>query len=95
MWDTLEVTHEGTVEVKRSKLKILSQECEMFRMYPGETILDLQKRISHLTNHLMTLGKQIANDEFNLKVIQSLKRALQSKVTKYHKRKVPLKTLIT
>ncbi|XP_073219649.1 uncharacterized protein [Cicer arietinum] len=46
IWDTLEVTHEGTIEVKRSKLKTLSQEYELFRMQPGESILDLQKRFT-------------------------------------------------
>ncbi|KAF1884624.1 hypothetical protein Lal_00028505 [Lupinus albus] len=58
MWDTLEITHEGTEEVKRSRLNTLSQEYEMFRMRPGEKILDLQKRFTHLTNHLIALGKE-------------------------------------
>ncbi|XP_073225568.1 uncharacterized protein [Cicer arietinum] len=34
IWDTLEVTHECTIEVKRSKLNTLSQEYELFRMMP-------------------------------------------------------------
>src|SRR3954470_19336605 len=41
IWDTLVETHEGTAEVKRSRLNTLSQEYELFRMKPGETILDL------------------------------------------------------
>ena len=32
IWDTLEPTHEGTIEVKRSKLNTLSKEYEIFRM---------------------------------------------------------------
>ena len=32
MWDTLQITHEGTVEVKRSRLNILAQEYELFHM---------------------------------------------------------------
>ena len=32
MWDTLEVTHEGTNEVKRARKHTLIQEYEMFRM---------------------------------------------------------------
>ncbi|XP_045798087.1 uncharacterized protein LOC123892341 [Trifolium pratense] len=87
IWDTLEVTHEGTTEVKRSKLNTLSQEYEMFRMQPGETILDLQKRFSHLTNHLMALGKTFTNDELNLKVLRSLTRAWQPKVTAISEKK--------
>ncbi|CAJ2661921.1 unnamed protein product [Trifolium pratense] len=87
IWDTLEVTHEGTTEVKRSKLNTLSQEYEMFRMQPGDTILDLQKRFSHLTNHLMALGKTFTNDELNLKVLRSLTRAWQPKVTAISEKK--------
>lgn len=87
IWDTLEVTHEGTVEVKRSKLNTLSQEYEMFRMQPGESILDLQKRFSHLTNHLMALGKTFTNDELNLKILRSLTRQWQPKVTAISEKK--------
>jgi len=38
MWDTLEVTHEGTNEVKRAWKHTLIQEYEMFRMLKGETV---------------------------------------------------------
>ncbi|KAF1862227.1 hypothetical protein Lal_00026751 [Lupinus albus] len=75
MWDTLETTHEGTEEVKRSRLNTLSQEYEMFRMKPGEKILDLQKRFTHLTNHLIALGKVLSNSDLDLKVLRSLTRA--------------------
>jgi hypothetical protein len=74
IWDTLVETHEGTAEVKRSRLNTLSQEYELFRMQPGESILDLQKRFVHLTNHLKALGKTLTNDELNLKVLRSLTR---------------------
>jgi hypothetical protein len=74
IWDTLVETHEGTVEVKRSRLNTLSQEYELFRMQPGESILNMQKRFVHLTNHLKALGKTLTNDELNLKVLRSLTR---------------------
>lgn len=32
IWETLETTNEGTKEVKRSRLNMISQEYEMFRM---------------------------------------------------------------
>lgn len=32
IWETLETTNEGTKEVKRSRLSMISQEYEMFRM---------------------------------------------------------------
>ena len=45
MWDVLEVTHEGTDEVKRARKNTLIQEYEMFRMKIGESICDVQKRL--------------------------------------------------
>ncbi|KAF1864587.1 hypothetical protein Lal_00039215 [Lupinus albus] len=87
MWDTLETTHEGTEEVKRSRLNTLSQEYEMFRMKPDEKILDLQKRFTHLKNHLIALGKVLSNSDLNLKVIRSLSRQWQPKVTAISEKK--------
>lgn len=43
IWDTLIIGHEGTYEMKRSKLNTISQEYEMFIMEPREKMVDLQK----------------------------------------------------
>ena len=56
-------------------------------MQPGETILDLQKRFVHLTNHLSALGKTLTNDELNLKVLRSLTREWKPKVMAISKKK--------
>lgn len=53
----------------------------MFRMYPSESILNLQKRSSHLINHLTTLGKYFTNDGLNLKVLRSLTNVWKPKMT--------------
>ena len=57
MWDTLEVTHKGTIDVKRVRKHTLIQEYEMFRMLKGESIAEVQKRFTHIINHLMSLAK--------------------------------------
>ena len=57
IWDTLEVTHEGTNDVKRARKHTLIQEYEMFKMLKGESIAEVQKRFTHIINHLMSLGK--------------------------------------
>ncbi|XP_068461660.1 uncharacterized protein [Phaseolus vulgaris] len=44
MWEVLEVTHEGTEDVKRSRKHALIQEYELFRMQPGENIADCLDR---------------------------------------------------
>jgi len=56
MWEVLEVIHEGTEDVKRSRKHYLIQEYELFRMQPEETIANVQKRFTHIVNHLTRLG---------------------------------------
>jgi len=75
MWDVLEVTHEGTDEVKRARKNTLIQEYEMFRMKAEETIYDVQKRLTHIVNHLIALGKVFEKEELNIKILKSLNRA--------------------
>ncbi|KAF1881561.1 hypothetical protein Lal_00021414 [Lupinus albus] len=86
-WDTLETTREGTEEVKCSRLNTISQEYEIFCMAPEEVILNLQKRFTHLTNHLITLGKVLSNNDLNLKVLGSLTRTWQPKMTTIFEKK--------
>ena len=81
MWDVLEVTHEGTDDVKRLRKNTLIQEYEMFRMKIGESICDVQKRFTHIVNHLLTLGKTFDKEELNIKILTSLSRTWQPKVT--------------
>ena len=44
IWNMLEVTHEGTTDVRRARKHTLVSEYEAFRMKNGETILELQTR---------------------------------------------------
>ena len=81
MWDTLEVTHEDTNEVKRGRKHTLIQEYEMFKMLKGETIAEVQKRFTHIINHLMSLEKTFEKEELNIKILKCLDRSWQPKVT--------------
>nr|KYP31345.1 Retrovirus-related Pol polyprotein from transposon TNT 1-94 [Cajanus cajan] len=81
MWDTLQVTHEGTSDVKRSRKHTLIREYELLRMNNGESISDFQKRFTHLINHLVDLGRKFEEEELNLKVLQCLDRSWKAKVT--------------
>jgi len=81
MWDVLEVTYEGTNEVKRARKNTLIQECEMFRMKAGESICDVQKRFTHIVNHLLSPCKTFDKEELNIKILKSLNRTWQPKVT--------------
>jgi len=70
----LEVTHEGTIEVKKARNNALVQDYEMFRMLSGESISDVQKHFTHVVNHLLALGKTFEREELNVKVMKSLNR---------------------
>jgi len=87
MWDILEVTHEGTNDVKRARKHALIQEYEMFKMQKGETIADVQKRFTHIVNHLISLGKTFEREELNIKILKCLDRSWQHKVTTISKSK--------
>ena len=75
MWDILEVTHEGINDVKRARKHTLIEEYELFRMQQGESIADLQKRFTHIVNHLIGLGKQFDKEELNIKILKCLDRS--------------------
>jgi len=94
IWDTLEITHEGTEEIKRSRINTFSQEYEMFRMLLGERILDIQKRFSHLTNHLTAAGKSFTSNDLNLKVLRSLTRAMATKGDDHLRKEKSIKIII-
>jgi hypothetical protein len=81
MWETLQVTHEGTTEVKRARLNTLLREYELFSMRPNESIDEVQKRFSHIVSHLGGLGKNLTNDEITNKILRCLDRSWQPKVT--------------
>jgi len=46
-----------------------------------ETIYDVQKRFTHIVNHLIPLGKVLEKEELTIKILKSLNRAWQPKVT--------------
>ena len=81
MWDTLQVTHEGTTNVKRSRINTLTHEYKLFRMNTNESIQDMQKRFTYIINHLASLGKTFPNVDLINKVLRCLSREWQPKVT--------------
>ena len=81
IWKMLEVTHEGTVDVRRSRNHSLVFEYEAFQMKNGETISELQTRFTHIVNHLLGLGKMFEDDELSTKILNFLTRTCESKVT--------------
>ena len=52
VWRILEITHEGTNQVKDTKVKILVNDYEMFKMKPNESIVEMFTRLTDVVNGL-------------------------------------------
>ncbi|GAV85898.1 UBN2 domain-containing protein, partial [Cephalotus follicularis] len=63
MWDLLEITYEGTNQVKESKISMLVHEYELFIMHDHECISDMFSRFTTIINSLKNLGKSYPNQE--------------------------------
>src|SRR3954470_2341235 len=81
MWDTLQVAHEGTDDVKLARINTLTQEFELFHMEDGESIENMQKRFVHLKNRLNSLDRPVSNAVATNKILRCLNREWQPKVT--------------
>ncbi|VFQ98819.1 unnamed protein product, partial [Cuscuta campestris] len=79
MWDKLEVTYEGTDQVREAKIDFLTQEYEMFRMKEGEKIDDMFDRFSKIINDLHALKKTYTNKDLVWKILRSLTPEWRSK----------------
>ena len=98
IWHTLEVTHEGTSRVKESKINLLLHSFELFRMKPRETIGDMFTRFTDVVNGLKGLGKSFSDFELVNKILRSLPKSWDPKVTAIQEakdlRNFPLEELI-
>ncbi|GAV76157.1 DUF4219 domain-containing protein/UBN2 domain-containing protein [Cephalotus follicularis] len=92
MWDRLEVTYEGTNQVKEAKINMLVHEYEMFTMHDNEDIKTMFTHFTNITNALQALGKVYTNSEMVRKILKCLPRIWMPKVTTIEEAKV-LKTL--
>jgi antirestriction protein len=81
MWEASKTLHEGTDDVKQSKINTLVQQCEPFRMEDGETISSMQMRFTHIVNKLQNLGKTISNQDCTNKILRCRIKEWQPKVT--------------
>ncbi|KAL4273774.1 hypothetical protein GQ457_13G017090 [Hibiscus cannabinus] len=81
IWDKLEVTHEGTNEVKETKIGLLNLDYENFKMKPEEDIKTMSGRFSVIVNGLKGYGEIIPEDKLVRKMIYSLPNSWDSKKT--------------
>jgi len=63
IWDALQVAHEGTNQLKQSRIKLLMRKFELFEMGDCEMVLDMYTCFAHITNELKSLGKSFTTKE--------------------------------
>ncbi|XP_069150922.1 sporulation-specific protein 15-like [Solanum lycopersicum] len=80
IWDCLLTAHEGTEQVKESKIDMLTSQYENFKMKEGETIHDMFTKLSSITNELRSLGEPISMTKQVRKVLRILPKSWESKV---------------
>ena len=74
IWDRLEVTHEGTNQVKESKINMLVHKYELFKMEHDESITEIFTHFMDIINDLKSLGKFYSNSNLVRKILRSLPR---------------------
>ena len=69
---TLEITHEGTNQVKDSKVRILVNDYEMFKMKPNESIVEMFTRFTNVVKGLEGLGNRVSEEDKVSKILRCL-----------------------
>ena len=73
IWSRLEVTHEGTTEVKDSRIRMLTQLFENFSMDENESLDSLFARFADIVNPLLSLGKDLTEEAQVVKLLYALR----------------------
>lgn len=79
IWDSLSIAHEGTNQVKQSRIELLLRKYELFSMDSNESIHDMFTRFTLITNELRSLGKVFTTEELVRKVLRVLPPKWESK----------------
>ena len=75
IWDKLKVTHEGTSQIKESKIALLLNQYEMFKMQANESATSWFDRYTTIVNQLNQLGRVISEDEMAKRLLRSLPKS--------------------
>ncbi|GAA0176315.1 hypothetical protein LIER_29327 [Lithospermum erythrorhizon] len=72
IWDLLEIAHVGTIQVKKTKVRLLTKEYKKSEVKDRETIADMHQRFNVIVNNLQSLGKEFTREEINGKIFEDL-----------------------
>ena len=81
IWNKLEVTYEGTNQVRESKMSMFVHEYELFVMKKDENISKMSTRFTNIMNCLKSLGKIYTNEENVRKSLRLLPKRWKAKKT--------------
>ncbi|XP_020203708.1 uncharacterized protein LOC109789215 [Cajanus cajan] len=81
MWDTLALTYEGSLEVKRNKLSLLARNYELFKMEESESIQTMFGRFQTIVNERAFLSRTYDPFDNIDKLLRSLPRKWRPQVT--------------
>ena len=80
VWRILKITHEGTNQFKDSKVRILVNDYEMFKMKPNESIVEMFFRFMNVVNGLEGLGNRVSEEDKVSKILRCLPPKWNSKM---------------
>ncbi|XP_070019749.1 uncharacterized protein [Nicotiana sylvestris] len=80
IWEALQTAHEGTTQVKQSKIDMLAIEYELVKMKDDESIQDMHTRFTSIINELHSLGDVITRNKLIRKILSVLPGSRESKV---------------
>lgn len=81
VWDHLQVTHEGTNAVKKSKLQMLTTKFEEFRMEENEQFINFYTKLQDIVNSRAALDNALSSEIIVGKILRSLPERFRAKVT--------------
>ncbi|KAA0032462.1 gag-proteinase polyprotein [Cucumis melo var. makuwa] len=80
-WKILEVAYEGTSKVKISRLQLITSKFEASKMIEDESVSKYNERVLEIANDSLLLGEKIFESKIVRKVLRSLPRKFDMKVT--------------
>ncbi|KAL8104144.1 hypothetical protein AgCh_028396 [Apium graveolens] len=86
MWEIVELLMEGTKDVKKNQLDILTSQYEAFKSLPGESITQVFERLNKLLNELSIHGKTYPQREVNRRCMLVLPHHLENKASSIRER---------
>ncbi|XP_015955691.1 uncharacterized protein LOC107480087 [Arachis duranensis] len=81
IWDKLRLTHEGTKQVRETRIDMLMKEYEIFSMKEDESIDQMFERFSIIINNLDAMGRNYSKETLVRKILRSLTKKWEVKST--------------